>query len=75
MLTQTGLSNILGVPRFTPLNVNYIVRSRNMIDFCCNDAFSELYLKTRTPEYVSRYVSRTVDKLINLFTNLGIRNV
>lgn len=46
-----------------------------MIDFFCNDAFSSLYLKTRTPEYIDAYVSRTVDKLIRLFTNMGIHNV
>ena len=75
MLEQTGLVNILGTPKFTPLNVDYIVRSRNMIDFSCKDAFSALYLKTRTQAYITAYVFKTVDKLIHLFTNLGIRNV
>ena len=46
-----------------------------MIDFFCNDSFSSLYLKTRTKAYIDSYVSKTVDKLIHLFTNLGIHNI
>ena len=46
-----------------------------MIDFSCKDAFSALYLKTRTQAYITAYVFKTVDKLIHLFTNLGIHNV